>query len=346
MKDIGVGVIGIGMGANMLLLNKEPKSRFEVRALCSGTLSKVKALAEQSGVKHYTTDYRELLERDDIHVIGVYSPDHLHAEHCIAALEAGKHVVCTKPMVTSLKDAETLVKLVRRTGLKFLVGQTMRFDPQFVTAKRLLDDGELGEVIFAEAHYVHDLRGVGELTPWRVEVPQDLVYGGGCHPVDVLRWLVGDIAEVFAYGNRSGISKYPKEENFLVNLKFTSGKPGRILAAYGLVHPPMPMMGAGLYCTKASLVADFSDFEGGSVKVVFDKVPQHTPFTSRFLPETEGAYGHGRAVVRYMEHFQECLADDKEPSPGAIDGAKTVAVGSAIWTSLKTGKPVKVKSDF
>lgn len=66
MKDIGVGVIGIGMGANMLLLNREEKSRFEVRALCSATLSKVKALADKHNIQHYTTDYQELLKRDDI----------------------------------------------------------------------------------------------------------------------------------------------------------------------------------------------------------------------------------------------------------------------------------------
>lgn len=170
-------------------------------------------------------------------------------------------------MVTSVEDTETLVKLVKETALKFLVGQTMRFDPQFVTARRFLENGELGRVIFAEAHYVHDLRAVGDVTPWRVELPQDLVYGGECHPVNVVRWLVGEIGEVFAYANRSGISRYPKEQNFLISLKFVNGTPGRILGAYGLVEPPLPMMGAGLFCTEASLVAEFSDFKGGSVKV-------------------------------------------------------------------------------
>lgn len=60
----------------------------------------------------------------------------------------------------------------------------------------MCDDGDLDEIIMAEAHYVHDLRDVADFTPWRVEAPQDLMFGGACHPIDVLRWFLGDINEV------------------------------------------------------------------------------------------------------------------------------------------------------
>ena len=151
-KDIGVGVIGIGMGENMLALNEDASSRFEVRGLCARTKSKVEALAQKWNISLATTDYREIIDCRDIDVVGIYSPDHLHGEHAIAALKAGKHVICTKPMVTTMKDCEEIVRLVDETGLKFLVGQTMRFDPEFVNAKRMYDDGDLGEIIMAEAH--------------------------------------------------------------------------------------------------------------------------------------------------------------------------------------------------
>src|SRR5262249_28453039 len=134
--------------------------------------------------------------------VGVYSPDHLHAEHALAALQDGKHVVCTKPMVTRVEDAVELVRLVDRTGRKLLVGQTMRFDPQFVAAKQMLDGGDLGEIAWAEAHYVHDLRHVLPRTPWRLTAPQDLMYGGVSHPIDVLRWFFGDVRSVHALGRK------------------------------------------------------------------------------------------------------------------------------------------------
>ncbi|HUV90034.1 MAG TPA: Gfo/Idh/MocA family oxidoreductase [Anaerolineae bacterium] len=346
-KDIGIGVIGIGMGANVLLINGDPDSRLEVRGLCALPEHAVKRFAEQQGNPFWSTDYRELIARDDIQVIAVYSPDHLHAEHASAALKAGKHVICTKPMCTKNQDAAELVRLVDQTGLKFLVGQTMRFNPEFSGAKRMLDDGDLGEIIFAEAHYVHDARGFFPLTPWRLQAPQDLMYGGASHPIDLLRWFLGEVEEVHAYGRKGNLTpEYPYEDNYLINLKFKSGVIARVLGAYGLVEPPMPMMGLSLYGSKASLMADFTDQQDGHIKVVFDKLEKHPLAIMTFPAETEGALGHGPGVVRYLRHFEECLNEDREPSPSVRDGAKSVAVCSAAWESIHKGGVVKVRTEF
>ena len=346
-KSIGVGVIGIGMGSCMLPLSSDPESPFEVRSLCSRTESKVKALAKASGIAHWTTDFRELVRRPEIDVVGVYSPDHLHIEHVVAALEAGKHVVCTKPMVASLEDAERIVRLVDKTGLKFLVGQTMRFDPGFAAAKWTLDTGLLGEVIFVEGHYVHDLRYIYPLTPWRRDVPQDYLYGGVSHPIDVLRWYIGDVAEVHAFSNRGGLTPQIKKDcNFLLNLKFANGAIGRVMGAFDIVHPPMPMMGISLWGTKATAIADFTDQKGGHLKVVFDDLEGQPTGTFPFPPETEGEHGLGLAVSRYMRHFADCLENDAEPSPGVRDGAKSIATCAAAWESIKTGRVAKVKGDL
>ena len=131
-------------------------------------------------------------------------------------------------MVTDLEDAKQLVKLVREKGVKFLVGQTMRFDLQFQTMRRFFDDGELGEIMAAEAYYAHDLRDVYDFTPWRLHVPQDLMFGGVVHPVDILRSFLGDVEEVHAYGAKGKLTpEYPKMNNFFLNLKFINGQIAR-----------------------------------------------------------------------------------------------------------------------
>jgi predicted dehydrogenase len=347
MKDIGIGVIGIGMGSNLLPINQDKNSRMEVRGLCSQTPEKLQRLAARWEIGYTTTDYRELIARDDIQVIGIYSPDHQHIEHARAALQAGKHVICTKPMVTTYGDAAELVHLVKKTGLKFLVGQTMRFDPEFVAAKQMVDDGDLGDLIFAEAHYVHDARGFFPNSPWRLQAPQDLMYGGASHPIDLLRWFFGDVEEVHAYVRKGNLTpSYPYEDNYLINLKFANGVIARVLAAYGLVEPPMPMMGLGLYGTKASVQADFTDREDGHLRLVLDKIAQKPVANFTFSAEKEGALGHGSGVMRYMRHFEDCLLNDKEPSPSVIDGAKSVAACSAAWQSVRQGGVVKVKNSF
>ncbi len=347
MKDIGIGIIGIGMGSNLLPINHVADSRLAVRGLCSQTPEKVARLAERWEIGYHTTDYRELIARDDIQVIAVYSPDHQHIEQARAALQAGKHVICTKPMCNRYEDAVELVQLVEQTGLKFLVGQTMRFDPEFVAAKQMADDGDLGEMIFAEAHYAHDARGFFPGTPWRLQAPQDLMYGGASHPIDLLRWFFGDVEEVHAYGRKGNLTpEYPYEDNYLINLKFASGVIARVLAVYGLVEPPMPMMGLGLYGTKGSLQADFTDQQEGHLRLVLDKIVQKPMATFTFPAEKEGTLGHGGGVMRYLRHFEECLLNDQTPSPSVRDGAKSVAVCSAAWQSIREGGVAKVRNDF
>ena len=337
-KTIGVGIIGLGMGRNALGINADSSSRLQVRAICDLSEDAISRVAGNYPDEDLfqTTEYREILDRSDIDVVGIYSPDHLHIKHLSDALEAGKHVMCTKPLVISLEEAKATVNLVRSTGLKFLVGQTCRFVPRFMAAKELLDSGDLGKLLFAEAHYVHDMRPVFDSTPWRHEAPQDFMYGGACHPIDLLRWIAGDVEEVFCYAGESGMDpRYPEGQmdNFLINLKFTSGVLGRVMAVFGLVEPPLPMNGLSVYGTKGTYVEDTA---------VFDKYTGMPEWSLDFKHET----GHGNEVLRYMRHFEECLIEDTRPRVDEIEGAKCIAVCAAAWESVKTGQPAKVFNDF
>jgi len=349
--SIGLAVIGANptnMGSTTSLLRDVPDLRYELRGVCAKNPVVLERYAHEIGAPFWTTDYRELVTRDDVDVVAIYSPDHLHAEHCLAAIDAGKHVVCTKPMVADLDDAKRLVTRVRESGVKFLVGQTMRFDVQFTTMRRFVEDGDLGEIMVAEAHYNHDLRAIYEMTPWRLNAPQDFMYGGVVHPVDILRCLVGDIDEVHAYASKGLLTpEYPKQNNFLLSLKFSNGAIGRAMGLYDVVHPPMPMMQVTLYGTKGTMVGEFTDNEGGSVRLTLDKTGVSQPLVMHCPPETDtSVYGHGQSVIRYMRHFQECLDTDTQPSPDVVDGAKSIAVGSAAWESVQTGAAVVVFNDF
>ena len=348
---IGVGVIGMNptnMGSTMTLLKDVPDLNYELRGICAKRAEVLEPYAQQIGIGFWTTDYRELVSRDDIDVIAVYSPDHLHAEHCLAAVEAGKHVLCTKPMVTNLDDAKQLVDLVKSKGIKFLVGQSMRFDLQFLTMRRFYDDGDLGEIMAAEAYYVHDMRPIYELTPWRLSVPQDLMFGGVVHPVDILRCFLGDVEEVHAYGTKGKLTpEFALPNNFFLNLKFSGGQIGRAMGLYDVVHPPMPMMQVSLYGTKGSMIGDFTDNKGGQVKIMLDKMTAREPLRMTCPPETDtSVYGHGQTVIRYMRHLQQCLEGDLEPMPNVVEGAKSVVVGVAAWESIRKGRPVQVFNEF
>src|SRR5512133_1305855 len=159
LSPIGLGVIGFGsMGQTLRVLKDVPDLRFDLRAVCSLNPDKLRQRAQQAGVPYWTTDYHELLARRDVDVVAVFSPDHLHAEHSLAAVEASKHVVCGKPAGCTLDEVREIVRRVREKGVKFLAAYTMRYDQLVSAAKKLLDDGDLGEIIALEGHYIHDMR--------------------------------------------------------------------------------------------------------------------------------------------------------------------------------------------
>jgi predicted dehydrogenase len=107
------------------------------------------------------------------------------------------------------------------------------------------------------------------------------------------------------------------------------------------------MMQFGIYGTKGSLQSEFTDNQPGEVRVVLDGPdgPEKT-ITPYEAERDKSVYGHGATVIRYMRHFQQCLDEDRQPSPGVLDGAKSIAAGAAAWESIRTGKAVEVFSGF
>lgn len=361
-KDIGIGVVGIGMGLDLCALNAEPHSRFEVRGLCANTPEKLKRARKKTGVEFVTTDYHELLKRDDIHVIALFTPDHQHGQQCIEALNAGKHVVVTKPFTTSLDEAVQVARLADAKHLKVLVGETCRFYTSFMAAKKLLDEGQLGDLVWAEAWYVHQLGdALFDITPWRLTVPQDFLYGGVCHPMDSLVWFMGEVEEVHAYASKSMLVKrYPLPENFIINARFRDGKMARVAGSYGIVQPPYPMMGLTVYGTRGSAVADFTDFEPTSLKVRLSESEAAGPADKdvgrtqqraacveyTYPADMLGAYGQGLAVQRYMADFEDAIVNDRRPAIDAWEGVKTIAALAACWESIRSGQSAKVQNEF
>ncbi len=337
-----IGVIGLGMGANVLTLNRDPSSRGRVRSICALEADKLKRFQAEYGVEKVFTDYRRMLEDPELDVVAVYTPDALHAEHCVQALEAGKHVVCTKPMATSNTDAARIVDAVRRSGRKFMVAQTARFVSPCEQARAFLDRGDIGRVLACRSQYIHDLSPYLPFTPWRLQMPQDFLYGGGLHPIDLLRWYVGEVEEVYAIAQNSGRTpEYRLEDNFLVLLKFASGCLGTVAVLCGVVHPPVPIIELELFGDAGSLMATYSEGQSGVLRLVNGRIPEHPVQVIRYEPETGVTYQHGAAERRIFEQFFDCLQQNRRPDPDEIQGARGVAVADAAWESIRTGKPAR-----
>lgn len=124
----------------------------EIKAICDIDIEKAEQLAKEMGVSSYYTDYRKLLEQEDIDVVVIATPDQIHPEQTIAALQAGKHVLCEKPMALSIEECSTMIEASNSTGKKLMIGQICRYTPGFKLAKKMIDDGEIGELFFVESY--------------------------------------------------------------------------------------------------------------------------------------------------------------------------------------------------
>ncbi|HEV2122434.1 MAG TPA: Gfo/Idh/MocA family oxidoreductase [Chloroflexota bacterium] len=342
-SQIGLGVIGIGNIARACIRAVTgPESSFQVRAVCGLEADRLARTTEEFRIPYATREYQDLLARHDVDAVAIYSPDALHFPMIRDALLAGKDVVVTKPMVISTEEAAQVLALEQQTGRTVLVGETSRYDQRTLAAHRLWQDGDLGRLIFGETHYVHDMRSVFDRTPWRYQEPhaKDFPIGSMCHPVALITMFFGDVEEVSAFGVNGGMDpRYPahREDTYLVNLRFKNGAIGRVLGAYGLVHPPLPMESLSLFGTKGSLVNN---------DVVLDKMPGRPVIKLNY--RAEGGYdGHSGQIYRYMEELARCMRDGGTSTSPAIDGAKTVAVGEAIKESVRAGgRPVTPRTAF
>jgi len=144
------------------------------------------------GAKVYE-DYRELLADASIDVVHVCTPNDSHAEISIAALEAGKHVMCEKPMAKTAADARRMVEVAKRTGKKLTIGYNNRFRADSLYLKQLCEDGELGDIYFAKAHAIRR-RAV---PTWGVFLDEEKQGGGplidiGTHALDLTLWLMNN----------------------------------------------------------------------------------------------------------------------------------------------------------
>jgi len=339
MRTLRLGLAGLGHGRTLLQANLPEFDDLPVRvaAVCDTNGELMASMATEYEVETATSNYEEMVSRDDLDIIGIYTPGPLHCEQILAALDAGKHVMVTKSMVYSMAEVEQVVEAVDRSGRVLLVTQSLRGRLDFMDAKRACDAGEIGELFMAEAQYVHDLRPVYRATPWRTAMPQDLILGGACHPIDLLRWFMGDIDEVHCVGLRSGVAPdYPQEDCFFINVRFTSGKVGRVANLLGMVHPHgEPANGLTVYGTKGTIRDNVKtlDAEGD--------LPQRA-----YVTELPPHSGHAGEMIVMLRHMADCVLNGARPWVGVREGARVVSTGLAAWESLRTGQTVKVRNEF
>lgn len=280
------------------------------------------------------------LYNTDLDIVIVATPDHLHATQSIKALKAGKHVICEKPLAPTVKECRSIISAVQDTGRFFMTGQVCRYAPGFKLAKYLIDSGRIGEMVCIESEYAHDYSNTAGYQGWRSDpkIKREGFLGGGCHALDLVRWLAGDPNEVFCYMNHKYLPAWPTDDTGVAVVKFPNDVIGRIFVSIGVKRPYT--MRTVINGTKGTIICDnTSDFIQISEESVYN-IAQNLKFEQ--IPVLVSNHNVEAELMEFIEYLER-----NEQSPtDIIQGTKTVAFGDAALKSAKTGKPVKIDYNF
>lgn len=338
MSEIGIAVVGTGYigGEHIKVIAAHEQARLEVICSTARSEGQAKALQEAYGAKRVSTRYEDVVGDEAVDVVYLCTPNSQHVEQAVRALEGGKHVFVEKPLAVTVADCARIVAAARDSGGQVMVGHGARFSKIFVAVHKLVQDGMLGEACFVEGDYVHDLGPFLDLPghEWWMDAEREgqlPIIGGACHPLDLMRWIAGEIVEVSAYGANRNIPAAPWCDTVIANLKFASGALGKCLVSCGAKIPYA--MNFSYYGTKGSVRND---------QLFLDGIPHAEGFMR--LPVEIRTEDH--TCAEQLDHLLDCIETGARPLIDAVDGARSVAVCCAVAESIEIGRPVAVQLDF
>lgn len=351
MAKVRWGVIGCGgIAARRTIPEfKEMVSGAEIISVMDISPERAKEVAKQFSVPHWCGSEKELLARD-IDAVYIATPPNFHCRQAVEAAEAGKHILCEKPIALSPEEVDEMEEACRKAGVKFMLGFCMRNNVYNKKARELVQSGALGQMVMGRA----------QLTCWYPPIPgawrQDvsLSRGGslidmGTHCLDLLEWIMGaKIAEVAGFQDLL-THDYPTkiEDASTIILRFSNG-------AHGIVdnHFNLPDAAAQntleLHGTKGSIIGQGTIGQDPTGKMFSILQPEETSYDANqvrnvavkreeYNLEGTGLYGQMIGI------FSRCVLEDKNPPVALEDGKHSATVVEAIYRSVKEKRVVRVE---
>jgi len=373
-KVYGVGIIGAGfMGkthtynyVNMPLFYDGLPFRTKLVGICNRTLSKAEQLRDDFGYEFATSDYRELIERKDIHVIDVCTPNNVHREQIVAALQAGKHVYADKPLCITDGEADEIVRAHERSGMIAQMAFHNRFYPWSKKIKALVDDGFFGNLITFRATYYHSSNiKTKKFRGWKQD--RALAGGGtlvdmGSHALDLVYYFLGEyerlsMESVILWPERpdeqGNMVKIESEDHILLNAKMRNGAIGTIEVSK-IIAGSNDDLCLEIYGTDGAL--KFNSMDQNYV-YAYDNRDPDSPIggrkgyraieTMNKDPDSKGNFPGPRFDIGWLRghlgsqyNFMRCVHENKPASPSLKDGAYIQKIMNRLYQVNNKGERV------
>ncbi|HET6566582.1 MAG TPA: Gfo/Idh/MocA family oxidoreductase [Rhodothermales bacterium] len=342
----GAGVIGqIRARALSKAPNGSLSAVFDVNAAATGALASAHGAAA-------IERYEDLLGREDVDAVIVSSPPQFHEEQVITALEAGKHVLCEKPLANSPAAARRMVEAAKRTGQTLSTGFNHRYFPAIQFVKQTLESGLIGELDHIRAFAGH--QGLSQFrAPW--EYDKHVIGGGalldvGIHMLDLTRYLLGDVAEVYGKATGNVWKLNGSEDNGLVLMTSPAGKSAVFQATWSEWKGYRFHIEA--YGTKGMARAYYAPMM--SMRIILDEPGGQAKRERNFYPKVilrEKLKGWQSTVeqtfTQELEDFVRFTQGERNSTiANGFSGFRTIEIANAVYQSTRSGAPVKLTAPF
>lgn len=350
MQTVGVGLIGSRFIAEIHAESFKQARGARLLAVASPTRRHVKDFAEKHGIPRYFTDYRQMLNEPDLHVVVLCLPNHLHCRATVDAARAGKHVICEKPLCLNLREADTMIAACARAGVKLMYAEELCFAPKYVRAKKLIEEGALGRVHFIKQSEKH----FGPHMPWFWDVNRSgggVLMDMGCHGIEFARWLLGRprATRVTAHCGTYVHRKITRgDDNALIIVEFAPSAVSSPAGAYALIEESWARQGgmddrAEIYGDKGVTYADL--LHGNALQTysevgygyAVEKAATTKGWTFTIYEE---AWNYG--FPQEMQHFVDCLRLGRRPEVTGEDGRAVLEIIFAAYASAGRGQKIKL----
>lgn len=348
-----------------------------MKVICGRHSEAVEQAGKQFGWEEYTTDWKELVSRNDIDIIDINAPSNVHKEIAITAAEAGKHIYCEKPLALSLADSREMLETAEKAGVKHMVGFNYRFAPAIILAKKLLEDGRLGDIYHFRAWFLQDwLVDPASPLAWRLQ--KDIAGSGahgdlGAHLIDLAHYLIGDISEVIGMSETfikerplaeetSGLSglgssaekgEVTVDDATLFMARFANGALGSFEATR-FANGHRSTNSFEINGSKGSVIFDFERMN--ELQVYFsDDAADVQGFRRVMATDPAHAYsdawwpaghpiGYEHTFTHAFVELLDALEENRQPVPNFTDGVKAQQVLEAVELSVKERQWIEVSS--
>ena len=350
MKKLKVGIVGVGGISELHIAGYRRNPNVELYAFCDINEKRLQEKGKKYGITRLYTDVNEMVKLEELDAVSVCTWNSAHAPCTIAALNAGKHVLCEKPMAMNADEAIAMEEAAKKSGKMLQIGFVRRFGNDCAILKQFVDNGDFGEIYYAKATYT---RRHGCPGGWFCDKKRS---GGGplidlgVHVIDLARYIAGCPKPVSAYGvtfnklgNRPDIRMRPDEcvnpeaaqksdvEDFASALiRFDNGFTIAIEASFDMNLPGennIVLLGTKAGATVSPDIRLYTNNNGYMTNVTFD-MPTALDFNGLF--------------EREIDDFVDCLLTGRKSNAPAEDGVALMKILSAIYKSAETGNEVKI----